>query len=200
MVVTHEFYEELFSAVFALYFAANIAASRDYNAFDTAAIMAGDHKALWRCLIGILFLNVVPVLYYEYVVHMIHEWPSSGSTPAWSWGRIEREMVTLFLGTAGAGFYRIFAGIMVCRKKNGRFLLYADRDKIGVATRRKATLRSCMRGKKDVNRWGFYTRPCGAVKRAGIGCWHHIGGGALYLAVPIGAVWAWVRLHGVWWR
>lgn len=193
--MAHNFYEELFSAVFALYFAANIAASRDYNAFDTAAIMAGDDKALWRILVGIGFLNIIPAAYWWYVVHMICVWPPLGPGHAWSWGGIEREMLTLFLGTAGAGFYRIFAGIMVCRKENGGFLLYAD--KVGVATRRKATLRRCVRGEKDVNRWGFYTRPCGAVKRARIGSWHHIGGGVLYLVVPIAVVWAWVRLHGI---
>ena len=198
MAVTHEFYEGLFSAVFALYFAANIAASRDYNAFDTAAIMAGDHKALWRFLIGTLFLNVVPALYYDYMVHIIHASPLLGGVCVWSRMSIWDDLLMLFLGMAGGGFYRIFAGIMVCRLKNGRFAFYA-RQNCGVTWNNYGSRSDSCDG-ENINREGFYTRPSVAVRRFRINSWDHIWGSVFYLFVPCLVVVCLACQHGVWWR
>ncbi len=196
--MTHEFYEELFSAVFALYFAANIAASRDYNAFDTAAIMACDYKALWRFLIGTLFLNVVPALYYDYMVHIIYALPLLGSARVWSWIGIKDDLWMLVLGMAGGGFYRIFAGIMVCRLKNEQFVFYAGQN--CCVTPNNCGHRSDSCDGENINLCGFYTRPSVAMKRFRIDPWYHICGGVLYLIGPFcfGVCMAWQ--YGVRWR
>lgn len=127
-MVTHKSYELLFSAVFGLYFAANIAAARDYNAFDTAAVMAADDKALWRLIAGTFFLNIIPTIYYVYMRHVIRGLPLLGGGHPWSYGSFVDDSLVLCLGMAGAGFYRIFAGIMMCRSTDRRFVFYASHE------------------------------------------------------------------------
>ena len=192
-MVTHKLYEELFSGVFALYFAANIAAARDYNAFDTAAVMAGDDKALWRLLVGICFLNVIPTVYYVFMRHVIHALPLLGSGHVWSCGGFVDDLLVLCLGMAGAGFYRMFAGIMMCRSSRRQFVFYASR--------RCSQTQSVGRSQGDsiegrnINRDGFYTRPSGSLKRLKIGAVDHIFGSAVYLFVPGLTVVVWATYH-----
>lgn len=181
-MVTHKFYEHLFSAIFALYFAANIAAAREYNAFDTAAITDGDYKALRRFVIGVVVLNIAPTLYYVYMVHMINAMPLLGRETLWSCGSIVDYLIIVFLGTAGGGFYRIFAGIMVCRLDNRQFAFYAVQDYDEGYNNSITIMESDER--ININRHGFYTRPSVDVRRLEIGPWRHILGSMFYLFVP----------------
>ncbi len=171
-------YIDLFSAVFALYFAANIGAARDYNVFDTAAVMACDHKALCRFILGTVFLNIIPTLYYVFMIHAIPAVLSLGLLCRWGNVGIWNDLWILFLGTAGAGFYRILAGIMMCQSADKQFVFYASQH-----GEKKMSCKTVE--KKNINWKGFYTRPKVAVERLQLKWFHHICGGVLYLVVPV---------------
>ena len=158
--------------------------------------MAGDEKAMCRLVIGTVFLNILPAIYYEAVVGMVQKCSLLGAGDVLPGGHMEGWLLMVFFGTAGAGFYRIFAGVLSCRLKSGRFVFYADRVDWAEMW---ADFDACSCRQRNVNRWGFYKYPGAGVRRSGIGPWDHISGGFLYLVVPIGFFCAAARAHCVPW-
>ena len=161
----------LFTAVFALYFAANITSARSYSAFDTAAMAGGDGRAWWRFLVGTVFLNLAPTFYYLWILGKIERFPRL-NPPYITWMQVKWELLILLLGMAGAGFYRIFAGFLAIRADGGRFLFYAADDPEP-------------QNGNEHNRRGRSVRPgCGAA-RGEIGAREHFCGSLLYLLPPL---------------
>ena len=177
----------LFSAVFALYFAANIAAARGNNAFDTAAIAAGDWPALKRFVVGMACLNVAPLLYYVWVLDKLDRYLILHPPISFFWA-VPQELLILLLGIAGAGFYRIFAGVLAIRDKSGEFCFYAAKEVKGCGD------------KSGRNSHGFYIGPGEDVIRGNkgeIGPVEHFCGSLLYLAPPL--IWYFLSTPGRFW-
>ncbi|WP_114282648.1 hypothetical protein [Acidiferrobacter thiooxydans] len=160
----------LFTAVFALYFAANIASARSYSAFDTAAMVGGDGRACGRFLVGTAFLNVAPTFYYLWILGKIERFPRL-NPPYCTLMQFKWEILILLLGMVGAGFYRIFAGCLAIRTDGDRFFFYAADD-------------PGQKNGNEYNKRGHSVRPgCGAV-RGEIGAREHFCGSLLYFLPP----------------
>ena len=167
--------ETLFSAIFALYFAANIASARSFQAFDTAAIAACDWYAGARLIVGIALLNVVPFVYYLLVMEGIPCIPQL-HRPFFTAAQIMTQLLILMLGTVGAGFYRLFAGIMMIRR-NDHLCFYAPRDVGSCPTRSGVGL--------NYNSQGYCTGPDDSVRRHNINALHHLSGSLFYFVPPL---------------
>lgn len=172
----------LFSAVFALYFGANIASSRSFHAFDTAAVAACDLHALCRLVLGVLLLNIIPFGYYLWVGDLLAKRPSMWPIDITVTHVLDCVLI-LMLGTVGAGFYRIFAAIMMCQGRDGvRFRFYAPRDMGEICA-------TGVGSHKDYNSSGFYTGPGNDVIRKNISAAHHFWGSFLYFVPPVVLYW-----------
>jgi len=88
--------------------------------------MAGDLRAALRTLAGILFLDVLPFLYYLGVLSLLRDNPTR-LAEAWTSG-----FGVLFAGLGGFGIYRVFAALLMVRRpsKPDRFLLYSHPDEL----------------------------------------------------------------------
>jgi hypothetical protein len=112
----------LFSVVFGIYFAATVSAVARFQVFDTTAALAGDARASVRTLLGILFLDIVPFLYYVVILASLAG-SQSRLLNAWVPG-----FGVLFAGLGGFGIYRIFVAVLVLRRgrTDDKLLLYSD--------------------------------------------------------------------------
>jgi hypothetical protein len=102
--------QTLFSVVFGIYFAATVGVVGRHNVFDTTAIAVGDLRALWRCLLGIVFIDLVPFFYFLGVL----TWLSYDDTrliDAWIPG-----IGVLFAGLSGFGIYRLFMATLLWKR------------------------------------------------------------------------------------
>lgn len=175
-------YKASFTVIFAMYFGANISSAREYSMFDTAAIFAGDTKALCRLFIGFAFLNLLPFFYYVWILEVIGRFPPVRA-PILAWAQIPWGLLTLLLGMVGAGFYRIMAAIAVfpCvggNEYNGALWFYASPD--------DGQPNPCGEGGgARYNKDGFVTRPGEGAIRGQIDAGHHLCGSLLYILPPI---------------
>ena len=112
---------DLFSVIYAIYFGVTVSASGRFHGFDTAAIFACDSWAIVRLPIAVLLLNVAPFFYYLLFHYLVVHTPDP---PAYS---PCSDVSVLFLALGGAGFYRIFAGLMYC-KVGDNFVWYAPKS------------------------------------------------------------------------
>ena len=163
---------DLFSVIYAIYFGVTVGASGRFHGFDTAAIFACDSWAIVRLPIAVLLLNVAPFLYYLLFHYLVVHTPDP---PAYS---LCSDVSVLFLALGGAGFYRIFAGLMYC-KVGDDFVWYAPKS-----------LRSGFRTSPDE----YATRECRfplcydrdfSEPHSPPSATNHIGGGVLWLTICI---------------
>ncbi|MCL4531197.1 MAG: hypothetical protein M1282_17545 [Chloroflexi bacterium] len=111
--------QTLFSFLFAIYFAVTIAYSGKFQPFDTPSIYAKDWRALLRLVVSFLWLNILPILYYVFVMNEL-----SGITN-FSFG-FWPILALLMFSLAGFGFYRIFFGMMLW--KSGKDFIFYGKE------------------------------------------------------------------------
>ena len=118
--------QTLFSVVFGIYFAATVGAVGRFQAFDTTAAAAGDWRALLRCGIAIVFLDVIPFFYFLGVLSLL----GNETVPirdAWVPG-----IGVLFAGLGGFGIYRVFIAVLLLKRPGAsdRFVFYSEPEEM----------------------------------------------------------------------
>ena len=112
--------QTLFSIVYGIYFATTVSTSGRFHPFDTTAAIAGDRRAWARMGVALLFLDIVPFIYFLAVLDALAS-HSQAISQDWS-----DAFAVLFAGLGSFGLYRVFLAVVLIRrpKSSSKFLFY----------------------------------------------------------------------------
>lgn len=119
--------QTLFTIVFGIYFATTVSTSGRFFPFDTTAAISGDLRAFLRLLLAFFMLNIVPFIYFMWILALL----STLSTSLVQNGTAS--FGVLLAGLGGFGIYRVFVSIALMRRRGAadQFVFYSSPAELG---------------------------------------------------------------------
>jgi len=111
-------FQTIFTFFFALYFAVSIQITGKMHPFDTASIFAKKPRALFRTIVSILILDIIPLGYFIFIFNRLRGFECNKID-------LLSLLFLFFLSLTGFGIYRLHYGMMLLQMK-GKYIFYDE--------------------------------------------------------------------------
>lgn len=108
----------LFIVLFGIYFATSVSTVGKFHPFDTTASAMRDWRALLRCVLALVLLDLLPFAYFIWVLTVI---PADSADFVTDW---RSALAVLFASLGVFGIYRLFVSVMMIRRRASDALFF----------------------------------------------------------------------------